>query len=95
MTGRAAGYCGGYRVPDYMNLVGRWGFWPRGAYYGGIGPAYAAGLYAPAVAPYGYDYPVRRGFFGPGFGWWGFGRGRGRGFGRGFGRGRGWFGYGW
>ena len=108
MTGRAAGYCAGYPVPDYMNPVaGRGGYYgqvgpayaggpyaPTAAPYGGMGPAYATGAYAPAVTPYGYGYPVGRGFFGRGFGW-GFGRGRGRGFGRGFGRGRGWFAYGW
>jgi hypothetical protein len=94
ITGRAAGYCAGYPVPGYMNPVGGRGFWPRGAYSSPIASAYAAGPYAPAVAPYGYGYPVGRGFFGRGFGW-GFGRGRGRGFGRGFGRGRGRFAYGW
>jgi len=85
MTGRAAGYCAGYPVPGYMNPVAG-----RGGYYGQVGPAYAAGPYAPVAAPYGYGYPVGRGFFGRGFG-----RGRGRGFGRGFGRGRGRFAYGW
>ena len=94
MTGRAAGYCAGYSVPGYMNPVGGRGFLGRGAYYGGMGPAYAAGPYAATATPYGYGYPVGRGFFGRGFGW-GFGRGRGRGFGRGFGRGRGRFAYGW
>jgi hypothetical protein len=92
MTGRAAGYCAGYRVPGFMNPVPGRGFWgrPRSLYSGPVG-AYGAGAYA---APNGYSVvPYAPG---PRFGW---GLGRGRGWGRGFGRSRGrrWgFGpYGW
>jgi len=74
MTGRAAGFCGGYPVPGYMNPVaGRVGF------YGSAGP-----VFRPYNAVYGVPYGgrvnswLRRGF--------GFGRGLGRG--RGWGRGR-------
>lgn len=30
MTGRAAGFCGGYPVPGYMNPIPGRGFWGRG-----------------------------------------------------------------
>ena len=30
MTGRAAGFCGGYGMPGYMNPVGGRGYWGRG-----------------------------------------------------------------
>ena len=74
MTGRAAGFCAGFPVPDYMNpLMSRAGLYGSGV---------------PAVSPYGtglYGYGgratpwFRRGFgFGRRF-WWGGGRGRGRG----------------
>jgi hypothetical protein len=82
MTGRAAGFCGGYPVPGYMNPVrGRAGF------YGHAAPA--VGPYG--VASYGYGVPFGRGI-NP---WLGRGFGFGRGFVRGRGRGRGRFGFWW
>ena len=88
MTGRAAGFCAGYPVPEYMNpVVGRVGFYGPGA--PAFGP-YGAGSYGYG-AGYGIPYAgrgnpwLRRGF--------GFGRGFGRG--RGWARGRGRFGYWW
>jgi len=84
MTGRAAGFCAGYPVPDYMNPVaGRAGFY--GAGMPGVG-TYGAGAYGYGTPYGGRANPwLRRGF--------GFGRGFGRGWGRGRGRGR--FGFRW
>jgi hypothetical protein len=92
MTGRAAGYCGGYPVPGFMN--------PYGGRWSGTGhPAYAV----PHAAAMPRAYPYQTLFFGRGLGmgWgrgfgrgmgmaWRRGRGRGGGWGRGFGRGWGW-----
>ncbi len=65
MTGRAAGYCAGYSVPGYMNLIpGRGGFgygrgWGRGFGRGfgwrGAAYPYAYGYYS-YTSPYG-GYP--------------------------------------
>jgi hypothetical protein len=79
MTGRAAGFCAGYSVPGYMNLVeGSAGFYgaavPRLGRYGANAYGYGAG--------YGNPW-LRRGF------------GFRRGFGRSRGRGRGRFGFWW
>jgi hypothetical protein len=70
MTGRGAGYCGGYHVPGYMNPMpgrgGRGRGWGRGFGRGrgwgrgfGWAPAWGApyGPYAPAYgAPYAPSY---------------------------------------
>jgi len=62
MTGRGAGYCGGYGVPGYANSVaprmglgwrrgrGGGGGWGRGRQYFGYAPAWGA----PPAAGYGY-----------------------------------------
>jgi len=86
MTGRAAGFCAGYRVPGYMNPAGgRAGFYGVGMPV--VGP-YGAGAYGYGMPYAGLSNPwLRRGF---GFG---FLRGFGRGWGRGRGRGR--FGFVW
>jgi len=87
MTGRAAGYCAGYPVPGYMNPIHGLGYWGRGAYDGGVVPAYG-------TPPYGmYGMPRYPGYY-PGLAIsWGHGRGRFYGyfprFGRSFGHGRG------
>ncbi len=66
MTGRAAGYCGGYGAPGYANAIPGRGFWGRG--FGGRGwgrgfggrgwghggwwaPAWGAPYDAPAYGP--------------------------------------------
>ena len=85
MTGRGAGYCGGYGAPGYANPV------PGGGRFGmGRGAPY--GYYQ--TDPYGGGYPYAGygTYYGRGGGLgWGRGFGRGFGFGRGggFGRGRG------
>lgn len=90
MTGRAAGYCGGYGVPGYLNPIpGRFGYGLSAA----AGPAawgpYTGVARGAAYRP-AYGYPWVGQPFGVGYGWGrGFGRGVGRGFGRGWGRGRG------
>ena len=101
MTGRGAGYCAGYPVPGYANVIPGAAPWGQGGYWG-VNPAYASTAYPQAVWPYGYGssyLPVWGRPFGRGLApWlgrgWGRGFGRGRGWGRGFGRGRGW-GRGW
>jgi len=76
MTGRVAGYCAGYPMPDFASPV--WGRGPSAI------PAYGAQFYyrGPwAVSYYGNPWAVGYGPFGPGFGRGrGIGRGRGRGF---------------
>jgi len=89
MTGRAAGYCAGFPVPGFMNLL------PGRATFGSYAPgAYPPVAYGGAMAAYGYPARYAPIWRGP-LGWFGrgFGRGRGRGFGRGGGRGRRWFGW--
>ena len=59
MTGRAAGYCGGYMVPGYMNPIPGGGFWGRGRGGGGRGYRnwfYATGLTGWQRAAYGYPF---------------------------------------
>lgn len=59
MTGRAAGYCAGYRVPGYANPVGGrrpFGF-GRGAGRGFRNRYYATGVPGWRRAPYGWDAP--------------------------------------
>ncbi|MGB6837179.1 MAG: DUF5320 domain-containing protein [Dehalococcoidia bacterium] len=76
MTGRAAGYCGGYGMPGFMNPYGG-----RAAVRGfpfGLGRGPGPGPYGYVAAPYAFG-PFGR--WGRGFG---FGRGGGRGRGRGF-----------
>ena len=87
MTGRAAGYCAGYPVPGYANVIPGPSPWGQGGYWG-VNPAYASTAYPQAVWPYGYGsshLPV-----------WGrpFGRGLAPWLGRGWGRGRPWSGLG-
>jgi hypothetical protein len=61
MTGRAAGYCAGYRVPGFMNPMGGRGFGGgRGRGFGGGGRGwrhmyYATGL--PGWARAGWGWP--------------------------------------
>ena len=74
MTGRAAGFCAGYPVPGYMDLIG------AGKYTPAIGPSVPYG-YNQGAYGYGIPYAAGRSWFGRGF--------MGAGFGRGFGRGRG------
>lgn len=59
MTGRAAGYCAGYNVPGYMNLVGVRGFLGRGVGLGlGQGRGFGRGYYPyTGYTPY-YPYPI-------------------------------------
>ena len=54
MTGRAAGYCAGYPVPGYMNLIPGRGFWGGGRGMGwGRGRGWRSGSYGayPGLAP--------------------------------------------
>ena len=86
MTGRAAGYCAGYRAPGYMNpFAGRaplTAYPPAVPMFGQSGWMAATGPYAAPAGMWGRGWrrPLGRTF--------GRGGGRGRGFGRGFGRGR-------
>jgi len=76
MTGRMAGYCAGYSVPGYMNLMAGPALRAGGAYRG-VPATYPPPPYYAIPGPFGY----RAGYL--------LGRRLGRGFGRGFGRGRG------
>ena len=70
MTGRAAGFCAGYPVPGYMNLVGGRGYWGQGRGSWGRGGGrgwrnryYATGL--PGWARASYGHPLRGGAANP------------------------------
>ncbi len=52
MTGRAAGYCAGYLVPGFMNLVWARGFGGHGWGRGGGGWRHRHGYYATGVPGY-------------------------------------------
>ncbi len=61
MTGRGAGYCGGYPRPGFANVGGRGfglgrgfggGWRSRQSAWGGPGPGWGPGFYGP-VEPYG------------------------------------------
>ena len=64
MTGRAAGFCGGYNVPGYMNPVGGRGFFGRGMGrrggsgrgrgFGWAGAGYGMPAWGAAANPYAY-----------------------------------------
>ncbi len=82
-TGRAAGFCAGYPVPGYMNLVGARGYFPITVPVGPYG-------YSQPVYGNGVPYATGRSWYGRGFPRLGFGCGYGRG--RGFRGGRGRFG---
>lgn len=58
MTGRGAGYCAGYPVPGYMNMVpGRGRGFGRGRGRGrGFGRGWANNPYAYGAPYYGYPY---------------------------------------
>jgi hypothetical protein len=70
MTGRAAGFCAGYPMPGYTNLVGGRGFFGRGRCFGGgwgnRNGYYATGL--PGWARAGYDWPAWGGYAGGAYG---------------------------
>ena len=72
MTGRVAGFCAGYPLPDYMNPVRAIRYAPA------IGPAFPYG-YSQGVYGYGIPYTAGRSWFSRAFSGLGFGRGLGRG----------------
>ena len=55
MTGRAAGVCGGYPVPGFMNPAPGRGAWGRGR---GVGRGWGRGRGFAAWAPPAYGWPA-------------------------------------